>query len=423
MARKVSLWLLCLAVAAAMLLSLTDHASAWPSVYPRGITINDTKSVEPGYILFYPQAPGKGTMLMDNRTGKIVKEWKHGGSPPKLLPNGNIFLSEYLPPANPAGDVVYTTDLAEFDFDGKKLWQFKGEVAPGKWVSWPYHHDFLKLDNGNVLVLAAQSLNEPKVSDKTIRDDVLLEVTPDGKVIWQMYATELFEQYGFTTEQKKLIYDQPGIRQAGDWAHWNDVAVLPQNKWYRQGDQRFRPGLLVAEFRDFNTICIIDRETRKIVWKLGPNYPDGKVDQILGPHDAHMIPEGFPGAGNILVFDNGGEMGYPKISRAYSRVIEIDPVKKEVVWEYNPAGFFYQQSPFYSQFTSNAQRLPNGNTFIAEGWPGRLFEVTREGKIVWEYLSPWVPEPPAQPKKLPVPFIYRAYKYPIDYCPQFKSLN
>ena len=44
---------------------------------------------------------------------------------------------------------------------------------------------------------------------------------------------------------------------------------------------------------------------------------------------------------------------------------------------------------FFSSFISGAERMNNGNTFIDEGARGRFFEVTREGKIVWEYLNPF----------------------------------
>src|SRR5204863_464155 len=44
---------------------------------------------------------------------------------------------------------------------------------------------------------------------------------------------------------------------------------------------------------------------------------------------------------------------------------------------------------FWSSFISGAQRMSNGNTFINEGARGRFFEVTKEGKMVWEYLNPY----------------------------------
>jgi hypothetical protein len=42
---------------------------------------------------------------------------------------------------------------------------------------------------------------------------------------------------------------------------------------------------------------------------------------------------------------------------------------------------------FYRPFISSAQRLPNGNTLITEGSGGRIFEVTSDHEIVWEYIS------------------------------------
>ena len=48
-------------------------------------------------------------------------------------------------------------------------------------------------------------------------------------------------------------------------------------------------------------------------------------------------------------------------------------------------------SDFFSPRISNAQRLPNGNTLINEGWFGRFFEVTGAGEVVPRRVSP----PPA----------------------------
>ena len=36
----------------------------------------------------------------------------------------------------------------------------------------------------------------------------------------------------------------------------------------------------------------------------------------------------------------------------------------------------------------SAQRLPNGNTLIAETDRGHAFEVTKDGEIVWEFYTP-----------------------------------
>ena len=66
-------------------------------------------------------------------------------------------------------------------------------------------------------------------------------------------------------------------------------------------------------------------------------------------------------------------------------MIEVNREMAEIEWT-------YEGSPpvsFYSSYISGADRLPNGNTLICEGAHGRLFEVTRRGEIVWEYINPF----------------------------------
>lgn len=110
------------------------------------------------------------------------------------------------------------------------------------------------------------------------------------------------------------------------------------------------------------------------------------LGQIIGQHQAHLIPKGLPGAGNVLVFDNGGASGYGApspiaplgmntLARATSRVLEIDPLTFRRVWAYAPPDGFFATN------ISGAQRLPNGNTLITEGPTGRVFEVTDLSRV------------------------------------------
>ena len=90
-------------------------------------------------------------------------------------------------------------------------------------------------------------------------------------------------------------------------------SVLGVNRWFTAGDKRFDPDNVVIDSRNANFTAIIDKKTGKVVWALGPHYPANElvtrgkkqvprpVDQISGQHDAHLIPEGLPGAGNLLV--------------------------------------------------------------------------------------------------------------------------
>ena len=110
--------------------------------------------------------------------------------------------------------------------------------------------------------------------------------------------------------------------------------------------------------------------------------------------------------GNILIYDNG-------FNREYTRIIELDPVKKEIVWEYKA------DSPelFFSQSQGHAQRLPNGNTLITDSESGRAFEITKNGKIVWEWFNPEINEEGKRG------IIYRMVRYPKDKIDKLLELN
>jgi outer membrane protein assembly factor BamB len=95
--------------------------------------------------------------------------------------------------------------------------------------------------------------------------------------------------------------------------------------------------------------------------------------------------------GNLLIFDNGTHRrDHPA---TFSRVIEVDRRTNTIVWQYADQSLF----EFFSPYISGAQRLANGNTLISEGVHGRLFEVTREGEVVWEFVSPHFFDEPSGP--------------------------
>ena len=102
-------------------------------------------------------------------------------------------------------------------------------------------------------------------------------------------------------------------------------------------------------------------------------------------------------------------------------MLEFNPVTLEIVWQYTPheAGFVVPLDAcrFYSPFISSAQRLPNGNTLITEGSDGRVFEVTPQHEIVWEYINPYWGT-----GALALNMIYRAYRVPYEWVPQLEKL-
>jgi len=218
----------------------------------------------------------------------------------------------------------------------------------------------------------------------------------------------------------------------------NNMAPLGNNHWYDAGDQRFHPDNIMIDSREGSFMAIIQKSTGKIVWRMGPEYPASydhsranfagetprPVDSICGQHDAHMIPEKLPGEGNIMVFDNQGAAGFPPIYLNMfpgSRVLEIDPVSKEIVWQYDASKSGRPFWTFYSSFISSARRLPNGNTLICEGMNGRLFQVSHEAEIVWEFINPhfgqWTDHDVESGGSLSN-YIFRAQPIPYTWVPE-----
>ena len=211
------------------------------------------------------------------------------------------------------------------------------------------------VDKGNTLILSHKNLRNPKITDKLLVDDVIFEVTWDGKIVWEWFFSDHFDELGFSEEAKNTLYRHPGWneqRGSADWLHINSMSTLGPNKWYDGGDQRFHPDNIIWSSRAANIIGITDKKSGKIVWRVGPGYTATPalqaLGQIIGQHHPHMIPKGLPGEGNILVFDDGGWAGYGAPNpvsatgernalRDYSRVMEFDPVTLKIVWEYSPA--------------------------------------------------------------------------------------
>jgi hypothetical protein len=327
-----------------------DPAAIHPEEW---ITRYDPARASNGYTLelYHARVP----MILD-MNGRIVHAWPdvRVRARARLDREGNLLV------------INTVNEVEEYDWEGNRLWSF---ALPEK-EDFP-HHDLIRLRDGNVMLLYRDEGNEC---------DYLLEVDRSGEVVWRWDSNPVVN---------RLYRDR--IAHPNDITHTNSVQELPPNRWFEGGDKRFRPGNLLLSVRNLNTILIIDRETGEVVW----DYDEGLDHQ----HEAVMIREGRPGAGNILVFDNGLE-NLHRYRRSVVR--EIVPPEKRVGWEYRSDYFFCSTSGV-------AQDMPNGNVLITSSNGGRIFEIDRSGQILWEYVPPYEP--------------MRAIRYPYDHCPQLSALG
>ena len=354
-----------------------------------GLRAFDSERVCPGFTLFAPHFEQNRTVYLIDLRGEVVHTWNMPYPPGlsgyltargTLFYNGRTSESSFLSRFPFKGGVVL-----EADWNGKVLWEIRHP---------DHHHHGILLRNGNVLLNclgrvpddiarrvkggtpdhplpSALYAPQPEADAGAIYADYLAELTPRGETVWEWRTWEHLDPEidGFSEVQ--------AIRTL--WALGNSVLELPD-------------GDILASYRPISTVIRIDRKTGKIVWKLGS-------PTLAGQHAPTPLENG-----NILIFDNGVHRLDDPLP--FSRVIEIDPATKEIVWT-------YQDRPvinFFSPRMGNAQRLPNGNTLINEASFGRFFEVTRDHEIVWEYVNPVFGGPPnAQTNE-----VFRAFRYSVE---------
>ena len=360
----------------AILFPMAFAAFAYPTVLNQGMTILKP-GVQPGIVIF---AAPDGVVYAVNTQGQVVKKWT---SPE---PNTDLAYTRPLPDGNllgriqrrePDGTLSETggADIIEMTQAGRVVWKYSDPVRI-------LHHDQERMFNGNTLITCSKEIRVPAISQTSLKDDCVIEVDGLGKIVWEWQTADHFDELGLSAEARATVSAGREVKGGWDWAHVNAASPIPATTGH--SDPRFKPGNVMISYRNLNTIVVVDRESKKIVWK---------ANMTIGQHNVHMLPAGVPGTGNVLVFDNGGIPPNANPQRAFarpnSRVLEINPLTMAIVSEYNAEKSGRPIWTFFSHFISSAQRQPNGNTLICEGANGRFFEVTPSGEIVWEYVNPF----------------------------------
>ncbi|HXG47179.1 MAG TPA: aryl-sulfate sulfotransferase [Methylomirabilota bacterium] len=417
-------------------------------VEPRGLRLNSNEA-EPGYVIYAPLLSDT-TYLIDAQ-GAVVHTWKSDYSPSGtvyLMDNGNLLRGAREPKIEVFKGGGQGGRFQEFSWDGKLLWDWKYATT-----NHLLHHDIEPLPNGNILAIAWEAKSAKEANRVGRRPDLtpqaglwpdkIIEIEPHrpdgGRIVWEWHMWDHLIQnydpekanYGDPARHPELIdingdADAPKI-DAAELARLKALGYVPADA--KQGDissdllhinaiaYNAELDQIALSTPRFNEIWIIDHSTTTAEaaghtggrWKKGGGllyrwgnpkaYSRGTKEHRIfgGQHDVRWIEKGFPGAGHLMVFNNNARgPGGP-----YSTVLELVPPTHPdgsyVIPEEGPIGpsgpYWQYEAPdkksFHSGFISGARRLPGGNTLICSGADGRIFEVTKEGKIVWEYWDPF----------------------------------
>ncbi|MYJ95869.1 MAG: hypothetical protein F4053_09870 [Proteobacteria bacterium] len=416
-----------------------------------------------GYTLVHDGAFGgqnANRIYLTDMNGETVHRWEPEryqpeGSVAYLLENGLLLRTvsshHWLHSGNYPVGAAGTVQL--LDWDSNVVWEYEMDV-PGKHV---FHHDVDYMPNGNILAIAytgfspeeARSMGWDGVfpaNADTIWFDKVVELQPnleDGstEIVWQWNSWDHFVQDKF-----------PGRANYGDVG--SAVGKIDIN-YLREGYVLFLRGQMhhvnsvdynahldqiVLSSAAYGELWFIDHSTTMaeaagdsggrygrggdLIYRWGNPFTtrSGTLDDatLYWQHDARWITEGLPGAGNLLVYNNGTNRSLDgtfdpglgmDFENSYTDLLEVRlPVRAdgsydigrepELVWSWN----LDTSEDYFSPFMSGWDRMPNGNTIFVNGHNKQVMEVTPAGERVLDYI---VPENGRK---------YRVYKYPVDYA-------
>ncbi|KAK5051364.1 hypothetical protein LTR84_003016 [Exophiala bonariae] len=365
-----------------------------------GLTGVDKTRSFGGYTLFCPLTSDVAYLV--DIDGKELHSWKlpgRVGRHARILPNGNLAVNTRQPFKKTTKD----GGIYPFPFFNKYGGGVMSELNPEGQVVRRFvdpfgHHDQYHYGDGRILYTSLEAMS-PEESAKVVGGvpgsevdgityaDTINEVDADGKLVWQWKVSERLPRDEYPLQPHYTREHYPLIN-----------AVYPM----RDGKH------ILASMRSVSAVIIIERSSGNIVWKLGS-------DVLAQQHNATELENG-----NILIFDNGSFRN--GVSMSFTRAVEVEVATKRIVWEYRDRS---QMDAFYTAYMGSAQRLPNGNTVLCESAYGRIFEVTADGYICWEYLNPhfskYIDSETAKLWPSESNALFRAYRYSLEEIPWLKQ--
>ncbi len=408
-----------------------------------------------GYNLLYPLRQ-PNVYLLDN-CGRIVHMWTDDpsfvpGVVAYLTPDGLLVKTKR--PANFLSDPIWaggggaTVEIR--DWDNNLLWSFTQNDSLRR-----LHHDIELLPNGNILMISwerktadqaiAAGRDTALLSEGELWPDYILEVDPQtDSVVWEWHVWDhLIQDFDSTRANYGDVAAHPELvdlnwdtnNGKADWMHVNAIDYHPEL------DQ------IMISVPTFNELWVIDHSTTTeeaaghsgglsgrggdLLYRWGnpATYRRGTADdqKLFFQHDTHWVRDFLePGStwyDRIALFNN-------RVGPQLSTVNILTPPFDPATWSYPltdsvwaPAAFDLvvthpDTARMASSIVSSVQVLPNDNLLICSGRHGYSFELTPEGDVVWEYVTPLAGgQPVSQGDTLDLNdnLTFRITRYPADY--------
>lgn len=222
-----------------------------------------------------------------------------------------------------------------------------------------FHHDVIINEAGNYVTIAAGNVTYPSAdSTITVIEEGLMEVTPDGDVVWQWRA---FDHYDITDAVHSNGFFTPLL--GADAINWFHVNAVMQDV----------DGHYIISSKERHQLIKINSDNGDVLWEFGgedSDFPFQNNDPFGDQHDIKRTDWG-----TYILFDNTGQ---DSLSRIQELTLDFyDEPVSVTVWDYT----FPQEH--FSSILGSADRLPGGNRYGVCGNKGAVYEVNMIGDVQW----------------------------------------
>jgi DNA-binding beta-propeller fold protein YncE len=170
------------------------------------------------------------------------------------------------------------------------------------------------------------------------RNNRLIEVTPDKRIVWEFPSPDL------------VLY------RGNEDVNFSDDGKL----------------LAVSEEDNYD-VHIVDYEKKEVTWTYGvPDVKGSAAPYLNYPDDAHLLSDG-----NFLTADIRNH-----------RVLIIDPRTNKIVTQWGTVGKRNHNPPKELAAPNGATPLENGDILITEIGGAWITRITRDSKVVWSVQAP-----------------------------------
>jgi hypothetical protein len=337
----------------------------------RGVVRFDPDAAFPGRNLMV-SAHASEVLLLDMR-GRVLHRWAvayddayPGTEPP--APAEFIRAATALPDGRLLA-IFEGSGLVMLDRDSRILWT----------TPLLAHHDVAVFDDAVYVLTRAVARRAEVFGDKYFLEDFvsILDLT-DGS-----------ERRSISLVEAVRAIDAEWLGRArqryGDLLHTNSIAVLDGRA--AAVNPAFARGNILVSILTLDTLAVLDPSSGRFVWTYSGGFD--------GQHDARPHADA-----TVTVFDN-------QHSGSRSRVGRIDLRTGQLEWTHGVGSGEH----FFTPCCGIAQRLPNDDMLVTESEFGRAVELAPDGRVVWEYVSPYR----AGPRKQYIALLFSMRRLPADF--------